>query len=464
MRIRKRNRVEERRILTAMIVDGIVLGHISSKWNKQLFKTRWANLIGGWCVKYHNRYKKAPMKQIESLYESWSAESNSEETVKLIERFLSSLSNDYEILKNDSNSDYILDLAGRYFNRVRIENTIAATQSHLDIGSTEDADEQLTSYNRIELGVGTGIDVFQDEMAIKEAFESRQKPLLVYKGALGRFFGGALERDALISFMAPEKRGKTFWLLDVAYRAMQQHRKVAFFEAGDMSQNQIMRRLMVRVSQHPMKRSLIYFPKVLERNGEEKCASVERERIRFKKGLSYKIAKRACKKLMTSKLKSKESLFKLSCHANSTLSVSMIKSTLQSWERDNWIPDVIVIDYTDILDMNYPGLEGRDRINETWKQLRGLSQTYHCLVVTATQSDATSYKANTLNKSNFSEDKRKNAHVNGMIGINASKDEQENGLMRLNWVVLRESEFNEDFCVHVATCLGLANPSVMSCF
>jgi hypothetical protein len=312
--------------------------------------------------------------------------------------------------------------------------------------------------------VGVGIDILNDEQAIKEAFESKKEPLVKYPGALGKFFKDALERDALVAFMAPEKRGKSFWLLDVAYRAVLQNRKVAYFEAGDNSQHQVTRRLMTRVSKKPMKRSLVNYPVTLDRDEDDKIATVGTKRKRFSKGLNKAEAWKACKKLKKSKLNTKESLFKLSCHANSTLSVRMIRNILSNWGREGWTPDVIVIDYADILNMDSSVFEGRDRINETWKQLRSLSQTYHCLVMTATQADAASYKANVIDRSHFSEDKRKLAHVTGVVGINASLEEKEQDLMRLNWVVLRESSFSERDCVHVATCLALSNPSVLSCF
>ena len=464
MRIEKRNRLDERKILTAMIVDNIVVARIATKWTPQgLFKTKYANLIGQWCVDFYARYGKAPMNNVESFYESWAQKTPDKHDVKNVERFLGDLDSEYEELQKISNSDYVTDVAGRYFNQIRIEKLNEIVEGHLQSGRIEDANQAINDFHRIELGVGEGIDVFHDEQAIKEAFSTKRKPLVNYKGALGEFFRGALERDALVAFMAPEKRGKSFWLIDVAYRAMSQGRKVAYFEAGDNSRGQVIRRLMTRVSRKPMKRSLIHYPTGMKRDIDDEIATVTKMRKRFKVGLDYLTAWKACKKFTKSKIKSEGSLFKLSCHANSTLSVKMIKNILSDWEREGWVPDVIVIDYADILNMDSSVFEGRDRINETWKGLRSLSQLCHSLVITATQADAASYTRSTINKSNFSEDKRKLSHVTGIIGINQTPNERTEQIMRLNWVVLREDEYNEEECVHVATCLGLANPAVKSC-
>jgi hypothetical protein len=85
-------------------------------------------------------------------------------------------------------------------------------------------------------------------------------------------------------------------------------------------------------------------------------------------------------------------------------------------------------------------------------------------VVTATQTDADSYDAKVLKRGNFSEDKRKYAHVTGMVGINQTDREKAEGLYRLNWVVLRELEFSESKCVWTAGCLAIGNPAIVSTF
>ena len=168
---------------------------------------------------------------------------------------------------------------------------------------------------------------------------------------------------------------------------------------------------------------------------------------------------------MKRKIGSRQSYLKLSVHPNSTLSVSGIKNILRTWEQEEWVPDIIVIDYADILDMDSYKLEGRDRINETWKQLRSLSQIYHCLVITATQADAGSYDATLIRRCNFSEDKRKFAHVTGMVGINQTDPvEKELGVMRFNWLKLRDGKYSENVCVYIAGCLAVASPMIKSCW
>jgi hypothetical protein len=76
-------------------------------------------------------------------------------------------------------------------------------------------------------------------------------------------------------------------------------------------------------------------------------------------------------------------------------------------------------------------------------------------VVAPTQADAASYEQHTQKMKNFSEDKRKLAHVTGLIGLNQTDTEKGGGIMRLNWIVLREAPFEARRCLYVAQCLPL---------
>lgn len=459
MKVEKLDGSTERRIAIAMVVDKTALGRIATKWDKEgLFKNEWANIVGSWCVKFFRKYDKAPAKAIEGMFETWSQEGKDKATVSLVEKFLSSLSDEYKTLAKESNSDYITDLAATHFNKVKLLKLAEALQGDVDLGAVDKALSKVHSFGKVEIGVGAGIDVMQDENAIREAFDSKSESLIDMPGDLGKFMGYALERDGFIALLASEKKGKSWVLVDMSWRAMLQRRKVAFFAVGDMSQNQMLRRFMVRAAKHPMREGIAKIPTSLSIDEDTREVIVDHKEQEFKGGLDWKAAFAACKEIMEVKAKSKESLLKLSVHPNSTLNVSGIISILQTWERDGWIPDVIIIDYADILAPPTGVAETRDQINMTWKQLRSLSQSHHCLVITATQADAASYKVETIDRSNFSEDKRKLAHVTGMIGLNATKEEKDMGVLRLNWIVLREQEYSEGRCCVCAGCLSIGNP------
>ncbi len=63
---------------------------------------------------------------------------------------------------------------------------------------------------------------------------------------------------------------------------------------------------------------------------------------------------------------------------------------------------------------------------------------------------------------NFSNDKRKYGHVTDMFGLNRTNDEMQIGVTRLNWLVQRDNAFSTYKCCHVAGCLALAAPNILS--
>ena len=48
--------------------------------------------------------------------------------------------------------------------------------------------------------------------------------------------------------MAPEKRGKTWLMIDIAIKALRQKANVAFFQAGDLTQSQMLRQVCIYLS------------------------------------------------------------------------------------------------------------------------------------------------------------------------------------------------------------------------
>lgn len=473
LRTERRDGSPERRVLIGMVMTRRVLGPIAEKWHAGvgLFASKWGNLIAGWCVSHYRKYHRAPGPSITHYFEAWAEAAQDRETIDAVESFLAGLSDEAERIRDSISPDHLLDMAKDLFEKVHLNDLMGRVAAHIERGEVERAREVVDRSRKIEIGTGAGVNVLTAEEAVAAAFEKRSEAIVEYPGAAGNFFrgvcdggyggGAALCRDAFISFMAPEKRGKSFWLGDLAFRAVEQDRNVAYFEVGDMSQDQVIRRIAARASCRPINHCRYEYPLSIESQGGRNLPNIETDYRTEVHGLS---SDEAIEELRRIGEKRGQSRFKLSCHPNSSISVSGIEGILEGWSRDDWRPDVVVIDYADILAGLNSREEPRDQINSTWKALRGLSQRHHCLVVTATQADSASYDQWILSRKNFSEDKRKYAHVTGMVGINQVSAEKDKGVFRLNWIMLRELDFSESKCLWTASCLAVANPCVVSTF
>jgi hypothetical protein len=155
---------------------------------------------------------------------------------------------------------------------------------------------------------------------------------------------------------------------------------------------------------------------------------------------------------------------KISAFPNSTANTRKLEEVLDVWERnEGFVPDVIVTDYADIMAPEEgASKEYRHQQNETWKALRALSQKRHCLCITATQADAPAQDTRKMTARNFSEDKRKNAHVTGLYAIDQTADEKVDGIWRISPLLVREHSLSPS--VVVGHNLSTGQPHLFSFF
>lgn len=488
----------ERRIVLGLITSTEFARQIRVKWDPQYIESTTAKRLASWVIEYFDKYNKAPGRDIEGIFLD-KAKTLPPDTVDDIEEILSSLSD--EDIESPTNVDYLVNQASQYFTERRLTLHSDNIKGLIAEGSLIEAEKEACEYKPLVTGSTTDLDMSTPESLtrIDKAFCSEGQVIIKYPKQLGTFWNSQMIRGAFVALMASEKRGKTFWLLDMAMRACKQKRNVAFFQAGDMTEAQQLKRMCVYLAQksdqarycglmyEPVrdciynqidnctrkdrtcsfgvfeghteddirKGSTIVITELVERYKEypdyvpcQNCVEYDNKpwgavwikEVNIEHPLTVDEAKTVSEEFFINHSRR----FKLSSHANGTLSVKQIKAILDIWERqDNFVPDCVIVDYADLLVPEIKS-EFRHQQNDIWKGLRNLSQERFCLVVTATQADAKSYTRNRLSVCNFSEDKRKYAHVTAMYGLNQDTQDREKkiGLMRINEIVIREGEFS----------------------
>jgi hypothetical protein len=451
-------------ILLGMACHPRVIGRISSKWEKDgMFDSPWCNLIGQWCVKYFKKYGKPPGRSLTNLFEAWANDRpRDKEYVSRVETFLVELSDRHVRLPKQINPDFLIDQAGELFNRVKYRKLKDAIEGNLELGKVEDNEKLLTKFRRVQIGAGSYVSILKDEEALMSAFQNKPESLVKYPKPLDRFFGRSLARENFVVFMGPMKRGKTFWIKDVCWRGVLQRKRVAFFQCGDLTQDQMMMRFAIRVAGTPLDPGKVKIPTSITLGSEG--SEVEYKEKKFKKALTWLQAAKAFREVRENKVRSEEDYIRLSCHSIRSLTVSTIRDTLEGWAVEGWIPDVVGIDYLDILapPSGYNQADHREAVNQNWQEVRRINQDFHCLIVSGTQANAASFTAKSLGMEHFSEDNRKFATVTGMIGLNQSSEEKDKQVVRLNWLVLREEKFNPLRFAYCAGCLEIGKPFVVA--
>lgn len=492
----------ERKILIGLITSNDYTRQMRPVLDVNLLQSSVAKRLASWCLEYFDIYGRVPHIDIEDIYYRKLKEGLPKDIANEIEQDIFPSLND-EYLNEKFNVSYLCDLTRTHMKERGLLLFSEEIEDLVVKGDITEAERLATHYKPITSGAGDELDLSNEEeleIAVETAFQEAEAPLIKYTGALGSFWNEQLVRGAFVALMAPEKRGKTFWLLELAKRAAKGGAKVAFFQAGDMSQSEQLQRICISLTQKAIKKShtgLKYSPvKDCTRNQINTCDKQVRE-CDF--GVFEGHSEKELRKIMTEKqlieafesnkdyapchncdqcmgvvwfrkvnverLEMPEALwavkkyfikndrkFRLKTYANGTLSVREIRAVMDIWERrDDFVPDVIVIDYADLLVPDRKTESVRHDQDAIWKAMRGLSQERRCLLITATQTDSKSYDKDRLSMSNFSEDKRKFGHVTAMYGLNQDSRGREKslGIMALNQIVIRSGASSSEKEVYV---------------
>lgn len=521
--MRDENEFIERRIITGLIVSADYHERIQKIWNLSLLESPELRAVASWCVDYYNKYRKAPDANIQSIFmEQLKTGKLSKADAQYIEELLSDLSDEYG-RDASFNSAYLYDQTIRYFKSQEIDRHNREVEALNAAGKPEEAEKLIQSYTPTVLEkTDASIDLSSKEVydRIDRAFNETGQRVVTFPGALGDMWNEHLIRGGFFTFLAPEKRGKSFMLMEIALRAIRQKSNVAFFVAGDMTEAQVLRRICIYIARRSDKEKYcqerlravgdcVYNQldacqrqdrncdhgifdvdletfidqihrfvtiDVLRRKYEEfpdyetckaygcnkRRGSVFLEKVKRTRPLTAKQAKKEVRKFF----KKYKRRFKLITYPAGTLTVPEMRRCLDSWERnDGFVADLVVVDYADLLSADDGKIsEFRHRQDHIWKNLRALTQEKHVLLLTATQADAESYKKGRLSLSNFSEDKRKLAHVTAQYGLNQDPNGREKklGILRINEIVVREGEFSSDNEVTVLQDLAICRPFLES--
>jgi len=507
----------ERKIAIGLIISSqfikIAVPILELPW----VQSKEAKIIMSWCIEYFNKYKKAPGKDINDIYmQKIRDKAITEKQGDFIEDILENLSLESE--KEELNIEYLSDQLVMYSKACKMMGYAEQIQDEIQNGNVLEAERLLTSYTPPNTIKSNSVTPLEDVQQIKDAFLNTAQPVISLPGDLGDMVNHTLTRDSFVALLGQNKSGKSFWLEYLAIRAARQKKKVLFMQCGDMSQAQMERRIGIyfggksdlkkycgdlwvpvidcchnltgkcelkhREGGHDAPGPLsqfkhgalrktwkmnfgIYEKALKEYTDHVPCTECRRDRdlvrnylggVWYKKReevdpLTWKDVYKLNKKF--NKLLSN---IKLVTYPSDRLTMSGIYSEFEILERQGFIPDVIVLDYIDIMasekyDRNLPQ---RERINKIWQNARTLSQEKRILFLTATQSDAPGFNKLYLGKDNFSDSRTKLDHVTAMFGINTSREERIMGITRINDIVGRETEGTHS--VYVTNRLQLGRP------
>lgn len=443
----KRERLDtlnERDLLVGIIVSDKFCREIVPVLNPRLLEVEYVRIIAGWVKEFYTEYKQAPHRDIVKLCRSKCGEISDESLQENVFSFLRKLDDDYDTI-SQFNIDFALQEAVAYLKRIQLANLNADIESYLANGDVSKAENLIVKFRGVEKSSGKFVSVISNPEAVVSAFADEEDSLFSFKGAYGAVVGD-IHREDFISYLAPMKRGKTWILIDAGINGMMRGLKVVHVSL-EMSESQVAKRYWTAMSGQLSKdKDDIDYP-FFEQDGEK--WTVNHKTIARKIVSVAEIDKR--QKQMRRMFRGGD--IRILAVPAYSLTVEALDIELDKLQQnDNYIPDVIIVDYADIM-MPSEKADYRNQLDGIWKRLRGMAQKRKAVVFTASQSGRASIGKN-VDATDIAEDIRKLAHVTSMVSLNQTELEKKNGILRLKQLAVREGEqeFREAVCTQ---CLSI---------
>lgn len=436
----------ERKVLSNLIMSTQLLGRMRTVADPSLFESTMGKAVSQWLWDFWDHMGEAPGRAISDIYAQRSIELR-EADRELVQAFLSRCSDDWM----PSNPGLAEQQAIDYFQGRALVRLRDLLDRAIDTHDNQFGLKAVSDFSRPEVVRSSVVDIFRDAARIREAYSSAAESLFSYPEELGRVIGPNIAED-FIAFCAPPKRGKTWWLMATAMIAALQGLHVLFISL-EMPEPQMLRRFWQMLNGLSRYGEEVPWPEF------EECGDTWRVVDGKRPTQAVDISPGAIERLQDSLRKvGRGGSLKMMSFPTGTLTLSRLRSELKNLEVfSGFVPRVIVLDYADIMDHGRGDSE-RDRLNATWKGLRGLAMERKSIVVTATQTNRETVDGvKDAGERNLAEDIRKLAHVTKLISINQTEQERERGIYRLGCKTMREGSVVYDQVV-CTSCLDIGRP------
>lgn len=429
MKREKLNTLSERDLIYQLIVSDKFCREIIPVLNPKYLEIVYIRTVAIWIKDYFQKFKEAPKKNMMKLYRAHVEELKDESLQENILTFIEKLDRDFEKIKV-SNEDFAIQNAIKYLKVRSLKNFSEDIDAYINSGEIERAENCVTKFRKVEIASGEGVSLLEDSDIITESFTEEQDLLFAYPGDFGRLLGD-IHREDFIAFLAPMKAGKTFSLIDFGIEALKNNLKVVMYSL-EMSRTNMIKRVWTTLSGQTTKDIEIEIPYFVE-DGEK--WRIEKKVVNKKASSVLEVQKkqRSLKRLF------RGGAFRIYAEPAYSLTVESLENKLDDLAYEGFYPDVIIIDYADIMAPSDTRSDYRNQIDGIWKRLRALAQKRKTVVVTASQTNRGAISRE-VEAEDTAEDIRKIAHVTSMVSISKTKYCKQNKLAIFSQLAIREGE------------------------
>lgn len=502
-RVKNRVRVgdEEVKLLTGLIVSTEFCQRVMRMVRPEHLQDMPSRKVLRWVTTYWEQYQKAPGREIRTIYDV-EAPQLQEAEANVIEGVLAGLSSEYE--DTTTNWAYQADLSRAYIRKRNAEVHMDQARLLVERGDLDQAEDLLNHYTTVSQQTSEWRFPLVDAELQHQSINQIDSGLFKMEGTLGGVFGW-WQRGWLVALVGAYKVGKTWWLIEIAAQAARAKLNVAVVSI-EMGVEEMTARFMMSATALPEEAGDVQIPVWdCAKNQDDTCTL--RHRVNktpppldrddnpvFDPDSKYK----PCTACMRSPewhheysvatwfdVVHKPKSFRASgvrdtaAYAEqygggriATIScpgatLSDVEAELDNLEARGFVPDVLVLDYADILAKEGTGEEWQ-QLDAMWQYMPVMAKKRHLLFVTASQGTSEALKSRTLRNDQVAGTRRKLGHVHLGISINQVTDddkmkgrrsERAAGVVRLGTMVRRQGRTPHEQ-VWVLQALGLGQPAM----
>jgi replicative DNA helicase len=427
---------EKNIIIGSIVSDKFIKTYNQLVGDFDLFVSTNLKIVGRWCLEYYNKYKKAPKEMIVDIFQVEKANLKDDQ-IQYIDKLLKHLNEFY--LDSEFNDDYFLTNAKKYIDERNLITMSERIRGLALKGETEQAYNEARNFKRIENELGMGVDILNDKEFVEEMFASPDKDVFTIPGDLGRAIQDKYRGD-VIGVGGRQKLGKSWVLMELAKYVAISGCKVAYYTLEMKSSvmgKRIFKSLSGTLDYNKSGEIMLPFFTKENKTGKEKTEiNFEYQRP---EALNLEITK---KQQRMFKLAVRNGGFRLFDRTTGGATMEQIEYSLENLEEyDDFICDVAIIDYDDIVEVK--GADGRDdrsRLNHVWLYAKKIASERNMLIILASQNNRATFQRD-ANVDDISGDIRKFSHVSHWITLNQTPQEKKAHIMRVK-VEGRHGDFN----------------------
>lgn len=450
MKREKLENLSERDFVTSLIISDKCCQVLLQYVKPNYFDSEYARIVTEWVSEYYHKFKCCPKDDITSLYRAHHDEIQDESLRELIAVFLQNLA-DSDL--NINNEDYLLDRSKDFLDKKALKVYTEEIAACLETNNMEKARKIQSNYKKVSAKETNEVSLFSksDIKIIQESLNKVDEELMTLPENLNKVTG-KLHRNDFMAILAPPKKGKSWFMQYLAVEAVRQGLNTVLVSM-EMTREEVVQRLwkmMFGSKSGIIPEGTYEGARFIEDDlnpGKWKSELID---VKVKSKSSKSVATLQKQMIMQNQHKGD---LRVIAYPTFGASVEEICQRVEDLASENFVADVVIIDYADITKPIGGGTELRNQLDEIWKYLRGFSTKFHCLMITASQTNRTAWNSSKVGGESVGENFKKLAHITSFISMEQTSKMKKEHLMRLRNIAVRNDNV-ADTCVF-PQCLDL---------